>query len=274
MPKVGAMPVASMPMYDMPEVAAALDDLWAGIARHFRHEGVVETPESIVHGHALQDLWRDPDLWFSQCCGYDLVNGYAGKLQPLAAPHYAAHDCEGIEYASVIIVSEDCWAQDVLDMRGAVCVINGHESHSGMNALRALIAPASQDGRFFSAVKVSGTHAASLELLKNGDADVSAIDCVTHTLFQRYRPASLAGTRKLGTTYRAPGIPYVTRSSIDPDRIARMQAAILRTFADPNLAVTREALLLRGVELVATSEYGRIKEFQDFAVRHGYGELT
>ncbi|MDD9983028.1 MAG: hypothetical protein OXU81_17015 [Gammaproteobacteria bacterium] len=29
-------------------------------------------------------------LFFSQCCGYDLVNRYAGKLQPLATPHYGA----------------------------------------------------------------------------------------------------------------------------------------------------------------------------------------
>ena len=268
------MRVASMPMYDMPEVAAALDDLWAGLARHFRREGVGEVPARIVHGRSLQDLWRDPELCFSQCCGYDLINSYAGNLKPLATPHYSAPDCDGIEYASVIVVSEACWARDVLDMRGAVCVVNGFESHSGMSALRALVAPASQDGRFFSAVKVSGTHAASLALLRGGEADVAAIDCVTYALFHRYRPDSLAGTRKLGITYHAPGVPYVTRAGTDPDAFARMQAAILRTFADPNLVATREALLLSDIRLVATSDYGRIKDFQEFAARHGYSHLS
>ena len=32
------MGVASLPMYDLPEVSAALDALWAGIARHLRRE--------------------------------------------------------------------------------------------------------------------------------------------------------------------------------------------------------------------------------------------
>ena len=39
-------------------------------------------------------------LFFSQCCGYDLVNRYAGKLQPLATPHYGAEGCEGSKYAN------------------------------------------------------------------------------------------------------------------------------------------------------------------------------
>jgi ABC-type phosphate/phosphonate transport system substrate-binding protein len=67
-------------------------------------------------------------------------------------------------------------------MRGTICAVNGRESHSGMNALRALVAPASHAGRFFAEVKVTGTHAASIAMVQSSAADIAAIDCVTHAL--------------------------------------------------------------------------------------------
>ncbi len=268
------MSVASMPMYDMPELRKALDSLWRGFATNARREGLGDVPRELVHGRHLDRLWRDPDLWFSQCCGYDLVNGYADRLVPIATPRYGAPECEGWDYASVIVVDEDNDADDVLEMRGAVCVINGPDSHSGMNALRALIAPVSERGRFFSHVKVSGTHADSLEMIKRGQAEVAAIDCVTYALLGRYRPDALAGIRKLGRTHLAPGIPYVTRATLAEDTIARMRAALFRTFADPELATARQALLLEGLREIGLLEYKRILEFQELAAQHQFAMVT
>ncbi len=267
------MHVASMPMYDMPEVLPALDTLWAGLARHLEGEGIAEVPPALVHDRAVAELWNDPALLFSQCCGFDLVNRYAGRLQPIAVPHYDVPGCEASDYASMVVVTEDSPASDVLQMRGTVCVINGPESHSGMGALRALVAPVSREGRFFSEVKTSGTHAASLEMVRRGAADVAAIDCVTYALLARYRPAAVAGTRRLGRTYRAPAIPYVTGGQADPDTLARMRAALFRAFADPHLAAARHALFLKEIEALPLSAYDRIAETRDFAVGHGYPEL-
>jgi ABC-type phosphate/phosphonate transport system substrate-binding protein len=268
------MGVASMPMYAMPEVRGALDGLWDGFARHLRYQGVADVPDRLVHDPRLPDLWNDPKLLFGQCCGYHLVNGYGERLQPIATPHFDAPECEGCDYASVIVVGRNCAASDVLDMRGTVCVINEHDSHSGMNALRALVAPASRDGRFFARVEISGAHTASIEMVANGEADVAAIDCVTYALLERHRPAALAGVRKLGRTDRAPALPYVTRSTMDADTIARMRAALFRTFADPDLAAARDSLLLKDIEVVPVSAYQRITAFQDLAARHGYSRLS
>ena len=267
------MRVASMPMYDMPEVRSALDTLWAGLVRHLEGEGIPDVPRALVHDRALAELWNDPYLLFSQCCGFDLVNEYAGRLRPIAVPHYDVPGCKGSDYASMVVVAEDSRATDVLQMRGAVCVINGPESHSGMGALRALVAPVSRDGRFFSEVRMSGAHAASLEMVRRGEADVAAIDCVTYALLARYRPAAVAGTRRLGRTYRAPAIPYVTGGQADPDTLARMRAALFRAFADPHLAAARHALFLKDIEALPLSAYDRIAETRDFAVRHGYPDL-
>ncbi len=266
--------VASMPMYDMPEARAALDSLWRGFAANARREGLNDVPKELVHDSHLDRLWNDPALWFSQCCGYDLVNGYAGRLVPIATPRYGAPECEGCDYASVIVVREDHEAEDVLEMRGAVCVINGPDSHSGMNALRALIAPVSSRRLFFSQVKVSGTHADSLDMIKRGEAEVAAIDCVTYALLGRYRPDALSGIRKLGRTYWAPGIPYVTRATLAEDTIDRIRAALFRTFADPGLATVRQALLLQGVDEIHLSEYMRISWFQKLSAEHQFAMVT
>ena len=265
--------VASMPMYDMAETRAAHDSLWAGLARNLRAAGVGEVPDTIVHGRPLGELWDDPGLFFSQCCGYDIVNRYAGTLRAIATPRYAAPGCGGADYASVIIVAQANRASDVREMRGTVCAINGLESHSGMNALRALVAPASRGGRFFSEVKITGTHTASIALVRDGGADVAAIDCVTHALIGRYRGEALAGTRVLGWSDPAPAVPYVTRAGLDEDTLARMPAAIVRTFAEPGLSAARDALFLADIEVLPDTAYGRVSEMQTFAARRGYPEL-
>lgn len=267
------MRAASMPMYDMPETRAALDSLWAGLARSLRAEGMREVPDRIVHCRPLRELWDDPGLFFSQCCGYDIVNRCAETLRAIATPHFAAPGCSGADYASTIVITEANQASDIRHMRGAVCAVNGLEAHSGMNALRALVADGNRGGRFFSEVKVTGTHAASLALVQNGEADVAAIDCVTHALIARYRGEALAGTRVLGWSDPGPAVPYVTRSGLDEGTLARMRAALVRTFADPGLVAAREALLLAGVEVLPDAAYGRISDMQAFAASRGYPEL-
>ena len=267
------MNAASMPMYDIPEVRKALDDLWCGLAHGMRREGLADVPDKLLRGVDVHVLWNDPMLLFSQACGYDLAYRYAGKLQPLATPHFGAEGCEGARYASVVVVAEDVPATDVLHMSGAVCVVNGMESHSGMNALRALVAPASRDGRFFSKVRISGSHPASLEMLRSREADVAAIDCVTYALLGSYRPEALAGTRMLGWTDRAPAIPYVTRLDADDGTVARMRGALHDVFDDPDFSTTRQALYLKGVEVLPVQAYEEIAGFQAVAARAGYPAL-
>ncbi len=267
------MPVASMPMYDMPEVRSILDSLWVGLAKHLKREGLHDVPNHILHDHKLADLWNDPNLWFSQCCGYDIVKRYAGILRPIATPHYGAPGCRSADYASIVVVAEDSKASDVLEMAGVTCVVNGLESHSGTNALKALIAPSNRAGRFFSAVKVSGAHIASLRMIQRGEADVAAIDCVTYALLESYSPAALTGIRKLGRTYRAPAIPYITRWDSDGDRVERQQAAVFNAFADPHLKTVRQALYLKNIETLPVAAYKRIQDIEDKAGRMGYAQL-
>ena len=44
-------------MYDLPEVRAAADALWAGLARHLEREGVADVPRALAHDQPIAALW-------------------------------------------------------------------------------------------------------------------------------------------------------------------------------------------------------------------------
>lgn len=265
------MTSASFPMYDFPEVAGALDALWAALSRALAD--CDDVPSGLLRGEELDALWRDEALFISQCCGYDLVSRYAGILRPLVTPRYTAPGCQGSEYCSQIVVGANSAIAELSDARGRVCAVNGFESHSGMNALRALVAPLHQGGRFFSRVMQCGSHTDSLAAVAKGDADICAIDSVSHALLARHRPAALADTRILCQTASAPAIPFVTRVDRGENFAARLQTALLQVLSDPQLEDACRDLLIAGGEILPITAYARIREFETEAASSGYPEL-
>ena len=268
------MAVASLPMYDLPELRAATDAWWQGLARAFRREGIEDVPVQLDRRPTYRDVWQLPDLLFSQTCGYPLTHVLAGRVELLATPCYAADGCKGPSYCSLIVVGEDHPVTTIADLRGARVAINSRDSQSGYSVLRSAVAPHARKGRYFASVTESGSHIGSLGLVAAGAVDVAAIDCVTHALLAEYRPAVLQGTRILERTASAPGLPYVTGSGLDPDRLDRLRTAVQRAFADPQLLGVRDALLLTGAPVLPLSAYERITELERAAIAAGYPEIA
>jgi ABC-type phosphate/phosphonate transport system substrate-binding protein len=267
------MTVASFPMYDFPEVHWALDALWGAIARNLKARGVAGVPDQLLHTRPLKELWTDPNLFISQCCGLDVVKHYTRHLVPLATPLTSADGANGPRYRSKIIVHEGSSATCLEDLRGKICAVNGPDSHSGMNALRALIAPISAGRPFFAEVRESGAHADSIVMVAEGHADIAAIDCVTYALLERHRPAAIAGVRMLTHTEFGPGIPYVARTDTDPDTIELMREALVAAFTDPGLGEALDALFLTGVTVLPKGDYYKLIDFERQAVCLGYPKL-
>jgi len=267
------MRVASLPMYNFPEIQKASQSLWKGIAKYLRAEGVENVPTELTFGQPIISLWSDPNLLFSQCCGYDVVRRFKDKLIPLAVPHFEVDACIDGEYSSLIVVREDSAHKDVLDMGGCIAAINGPESHSGMSSLRHLVAPKQSNNRFFSDIMVSGTHLDSISMVRAGFADVAAIDCVTYTLLAAYNPEALEGVRVLGSTYHAPAPPYITNTLCDDEFPERLRTALFRAFEDPDLAPARHALFLKKIEWIDIEAYWKVVEFEDYAANLGFPVL-
>lgn len=268
------MAVASLPMYDLPELRAATDAWWRGLARAFRREGIADVPESIDRREAYQDVWLAPDLLFSQTCGYPLTHAMAGRVELVATPCYSTEGCEGANYCSFVIVGADSTVRAIADLRGTRCAVNGLDSQSGFNVLRSLVAPVAKGARFFGSVAITGGHLASLGRVAAGQADVAAIDCVTHGLLVRHRPQALAGTRVLCRTASAPGLPYVTQAGAGAKMLQRLRAGLERAFVDPELVEARGALLLEGAAVLPLAAYDRIGELENAAIAAGYPEVA
>jgi len=267
------MRIACLPWYALPETERAQESLWLALARQLRREGMRNVPSRLSRAVPVPRIFTDPQLLLGQCCGYDLVYGFADSLSLVATPRYSAPGCIGSDYRSFVLVRETSSAGDLEALRGGVCVVNSFNSHSGTNALRALVAPFSRDGRFFSAVRVSGGHLASLDLLHAGEVDVMAMDCVVHGLLDRHRPDALNGTRVLCWSDAAPAPPIVTSAAGDSDTTHRLRAALAAAMADPGCADARSAMLIDGVDVVPREAYERIVEIEGSALRRGYREL-
>lgn len=260
-------------MYDLPELEQVTDAWWAVLAQSFQRQGVDAIPTTLRRGAKPASLWRSPDLLFSQCCGYDLTHDSASWLRLIATPCYATPYCQGAHYRSLIMVREDDPAQTLNDLRGQRCAINYLGSHSGYNALRAVLAKLVVQKPFFATVVSSGSHANSLTMVGEGDADVAAIDCVSYALLQRYRPALTTDLRILQQTPLAPGLPYVTRADASDSLVKRLQAGLSAALADSEHREIRAALLIKGIEELPSSAYQRIMVMEQEAIDCGYERI-
>jgi ABC-type phosphate/phosphonate transport system substrate-binding protein len=264
---------ASLPMYDLQEMRAATEAFWQGLARAFRAESIDDVPDRLEAPTDYEAHWLAPDLLFSQTCGYPLRHRLRDRVAYLATPSYAVEGCGRGTYRSVILVNEKSPAKSLEDLRGRTAAFNDTQSHSGMNALRATVAPLSAGGRFFGKVIQSGRHEASIRAVAEGRADVAAVDCVTFETLRRYRPRGVAGVRVLAMSDEAPALPFVAAISADADRIARLRNGLRRAIADPDLAGARAALFLADIVVLPDDAYLAIDRMEQDAIARGYPAL-
>jgi ABC-type phosphate/phosphonate transport system substrate-binding protein len=268
------MRIASLPMYDVPELRSHTDALWAAMARALEARGVRDVPTELCRDRPLPTVWLDPDLLLSQTCGYPLVRELAGRVQVVATPRYRVPLCVGSWYRSRVFVPRDSPAAVLADLAGSIAAVNEPNSHSGMNALRALVAPLAGGAPFFRHVLWTGAHRASLELVARGEADVACIDCVSFALFERAVPELAGKVRAIEVTAACPGLPIITAASTGAEEIDAMRAALAEVAADPGLAAARDALLLDDFEVLDADVYRRVDELEADAARLGYRELA
>jgi ABC-type phosphate/phosphonate transport system substrate-binding protein len=169
------------------------------------------------------------------------------------------------------MVRDDDPASDVAGLRGWRAAFNSRDSQSGYNALRDLVAPHAEAGRFFTEAVETGGHLASLAALREGRADVAAIDAVTLALAPE---AAKAGLRILQWSRAVPGLPYVTRLNTSDADLARLRHGIAAALADPGLADARAALRLAGFDVLGEAAYAPIVEMERRAMSLGYRELN
>ena len=249
-------------MYDIPEIREATDSWWAGLAAAFRAEGLSDVPDTLNRIDDVASLWGARDMLFSQTCGYPLTHAWAGRLQVIGTPCYDAPGCEGASYRSLILVREGANIHQLEDLAGKVVAFNGPDSLSGWLALKLVFATLDKQGDFFDRWDVSGAHLASMTAVRNGEADVCAIDAVTHALAARHQPDLTDSLVEIARSPEAPALPYVTRPDMPADDLQRMRTALTAAMTDPDLKDARQALFLSGVKIQGNKAYDAVLELE------------
>jgi ABC-type phosphate/phosphonate transport system substrate-binding protein len=266
--------IAALPMYDLPEARDATDAWWSILSRHFRQAGLDAMPEALTRTANVTDSWTMPGLLFTQTCGYPFTHDWSDKLRLVATPRYTAEGCEGSNYRSAFIVSDANHANTLEDLRGLRIAFNANHSQSGFNAPRATIAPMARDGKFFAERIQSGGHRQSMALVRDGIADVCAIDCVTWEMHRRHAPDEVDGLKILGWTEAAPNLPYVTAIDRDDETVKRLREGLNAAIADPAGTAARQALFLESVDILAPIAYAKIDRMEQRAIDLGYLHLN
>jgi ABC-type phosphate/phosphonate transport system substrate-binding protein len=260
-------------MYDLPELHWANDQLWAAIAVRLEAAGLNDVPQALDRQRPFDEVWTDPRLLLAQTCGYPFIKRLDGQVRLVATPHYGAQGCRGPFHSSAVIVRAGDPAHHLSDMKGATLALNDEGSGSGMNLLRAAIAPLANGQPFFGSVVVGGSHLESLRAIAAGEADVAAVDCVTWAHVRRLRPDLAGRLRALAWTDESPGLPLIAAKDVDDPTLAALRGALDDVARDPALAHVREALLLEGFSVLDEANYLATLRLEQRAIDLGYPRL-
>ncbi len=251
--KRGLQPaLASLPMYDWPQVRAATDRLWTAIGTRLRQAGLA-APDNLCRTADVEAAWRDPRLLLSQTCGYPLVTRLAGRVHYLATPHYDAPGCDGPNYCSIIISLKGA-GKGLADFSGKRIGINADDSLSGCVALKAAIAEAGFRPESFGDWERTGSHRISLEAVASGDIDLAAIDAVAFAIATDHLPHLIEKVQIIGKTPPLPGLPLITGIAAG-DKAAAIRETLSAVVADPGLSSVRTALHLSGLSVLPAGAY-------------------
>jgi ABC-type phosphate/phosphonate transport system substrate-binding protein len=236
--------IATLPMYDWPELRESTDTFWQGLARHMRETGL-HPPANLSRPPDHKAPWRMADFFFSQTCGYPFTHEFKNRLLLIGTPEYEADGCGGPTYCSAIFARTD---------NPKIAAINDPDSMSGMLALKLACGE-------FPQTLLTGGHSASLEAVQQGRADICAIDAVCVALARDHRPQLLEGLKLVTWSPVVPALPFVTSLARAQD-VPAMRHALQACMADPSLAQCRRALRIRGFSITSPTDYDRITELE------------
>ena len=254
--------IASLPMYDWPEVEQFTNRWWIALREALQNEGIQSVPETLVRTGRADDTWNSSQLLISQTCGYPYTHGYSKKLRLLATPDYGVFGCNDFQYQSLILCRNDAPQSSLKEFAGTIAAINDLMSQSGFSAFRHSIARIANGRSFFDNVTISGSHRNSLTLLNNRKADICSVDPVSYALACRYVPSLTASLRIVAVTQFSPCLPFVTNRNNSDDMVKRIRHALFTVFEDISFKETREALFIKSAKIATEKDYQRILDME------------
>lgn len=234
--------IASLPMYDRPETAAANDALWQGIRSAYG-----EGPETLTRDGDLWDHWLSPDLLLSQTCGYPYRARLHGCVTLVGSPILDLPDCQPGYYHSVLVARADDPRARPEEYTSARLAYNDALSQSGWAAPQNW---AAARGCTFTNSVHTGAHRASALAVSEGRADIAAIDVLSWHLIQTHDPFA-PRLRVLAHTDPTPALPYITALGRNADALREAIDTAIHALPAPLLTT----LGIKGVTYIPAADY-------------------
>ena len=243
--------IASLPMYDWPELKSETDQFWNILARHFDRAGF-PAPRQLSRGEESLADWLRKDLFFSQTCGYPFATKLIGKVNLLGTPHYGVEGCKEANYSSAIVVHVDSQIRSIKQATGGKFAYNGSNSLSGYRCLSPLVG--SVETAFANSIE-SGGHRMSAKMVACGEADVAAVDAVCWNYFQRFEAGQARKLRVLAWTPKLPSLPFITNGAISEKDLELMRKTLALGIDEAIDLGAADALRITGISVLSDDSY-------------------
>lgn len=232
-------------MYSLGGLRGAWDALYRSVAAQ-----VPGAPANLRWDTDPHESWLDPQMALSQTCGWPLVTVLRERVRVLGTFVHVLDGRSAYTYRSVIIARE---AQPLIDLARSRAAINSEDSLSGFVSL--LDAFGVPQPCWPDEVTWTGSHLASVQAVRDRDADVASIDALTWAYLQRLAPSELTGLVVVGRGPQVPCLPLIVPAATSPAMFATWRAACASAVADPQLAGARDTLLIGGFQPLDIHEY-------------------
>lgn len=230
--------IATLPMYDRPETAAANDRFWELIRSH-----LAQAPDTLTRGDFH---WLAPNLVLSQTCSLPYRSALQGGVTIVATPVHNL-PCPAGTYFSVVVTRKDDDRSELGEFRDARLVINSPLSQSGWASIDEM---ANDAGFRFTSVLESGSHEESAKRVASGHADICAIDAVSWEMIKKWDSAA-EKLKVIAETPPTPALPYITAMDRDPAPIQEALVSAVHELSPDD----QEALCLIDMTYVPADHY-------------------
>ena len=272
--------LAGLPMYDWPEVADSVDELWSSIATAARDHGL-QAPDQLTRTDSLHELWGDSSMILGQVCSLNPVRDGLGETEVIGTIAYEPPgdlvNPEPGTYYSVLVCRSndprlrasgtDDGVTPVRRFAGATVAANGTDSQSGYWSLGHAVRHELHDGPLFGDVIFTGAHRESVRSVADGRADFAAIDVHSWRLALEHESEAAEQLTVIGTTEPTPGVVCVVSWELKHHR-ALLDTAIAEAVDSIVGTRTAERLHIAGYRSRRLEEFQVVADHVERAARH------
>lgn len=258
----------SFPLRFVSFLAPAMTPVYAFLCRRMGER--LGIPTDFAYAERYEQL-VEADVCFICGLAYlELCTGDRAPFSPLAAPVLAGPRYGGRPiYFSDVIVRRDSRFRTFADLEGASWCYNESLSHSGYGITRYHLVRLGRTRGFFGRVVGAGYHARSIELVRAGEVDASAIDSHVLELAIRDDPALADDVRVLATLGPSTIQPVVAGARL-PGPLRELICRQLLEFSDdPEVRAWLDRGRIERFVTVEDRDYDDLRRMRDACLQAG-----